>query len=189
MSTLTVDDLLARNTAMQATYQARPLFDEFPKLGIPLVNTIIISCADPRLYPEEFFGLHPGVSKANKPKEALVWRTVGGHVRPILRDLAYIDAFIGHGTLTQVLLVHHSDCGATHFTDRAIKDDIIARHSDRKAEIESWEENIAFGHKTLAEGVKEDIAVLKADPFVPEQMKSGVRGFVFDLKTGKVTEV
>ncbi|ETI27202.1 hypothetical protein G647_09885 [Cladophialophora carrionii CBS 160.54] len=50
---------------------------------------------------------------------------------------------------------------------------------------------MTFGEITgsLADNVKKSIAFLKESSLVPEQLKSNIRGFVFDLKTGELQEV
>ena len=78
-----------------------------------------MTCADPRICPEQFLDLQPG--------EAIVFRTAGGHVRPILQDILTLDSFIGHGMLSQLVIVHHTDCGASHFSSQGIKNEITAR--------------------------------------------------------------
>ena len=42
---------------------------------------------------------------------------------------------------------------------------------------------------SLVQSVKTEVAWLKGNPVIREELKKGIRGFVFDLKTGKVEEV
>ena len=76
MTTLSVDELLARNKASLASFQPRPFISE-GLAGPPL--TLLVTCSDPRVHPEEFFGL--------KPAEVGVFRNTGGRVRTALQDL------------------------------------------------------------------------------------------------------
>ncbi|EXJ61640.1 carbonate dehydratase [Cladophialophora yegresii CBS 114405] len=50
---------------------------------------------------------------------------------------------------------------------------------------------MTFGEITgsLAANVTKSITFLKESPLVPEQLKSNIQGFVFDLKTGELQEV
>ena len=119
MASPTVADLLARNKASLASFQPRPLFSEMPALDIPMPSTIIVACCDARAHPEEFFGLKPG--------EVLVLRTAAGRVKPVLKDLAALETFIGYGKIKQLLIVHHTDCGGSHMKATDLKANIIAR--------------------------------------------------------------
>ncbi len=119
MATPTVADLLARNKASLASFQPRPLFSEMPALNLPMPSTIIVACCDARAHPEEFFGL--------KPSEALVLRTAAGRVKPVLKDLAALETFIGYGKVKQLLIVHHTDCGGAHMKASDIRASIISR--------------------------------------------------------------
>ncbi|TBU25741.1 carbonic anhydrase [Dichomitus squalens] len=156
MATLTVADLLARNKASLLSYQPRPYLSDRAALNIPPRSSVLVTCCDPRVHPEEFFGLKSG--------DAAVLRNAGGRVRLSLIDIITLDALLGHGTLKQLLIVHHTDCGATHFKDEDLKADTIAR-------------------------VKGDIEAAQQSELLPEALKKGVRGFVLDIKTGVVTEV
>ncbi|TBU63432.1 carbonic anhydrase [Dichomitus squalens] len=180
MATLTVADLLARNKASLASYQPRPYLSDRAALNIPPPSSVLVTCCDPRVHPEEFFG--------HKSGDAAVLRNAGGRVRLSLIDIITLDALLGHGTLKQLLIMHHTDCGATHFKDEDLKADTIARHPERRAEIEAWPP-ISFHDKTIAESVKEDIEAAQQSELLPEALKKGVRGFVLDIKTGVVTEV
>ncbi|KAM5530008.1 hypothetical protein V8D89_016325, partial [Ganoderma adspersum] len=148
----TVADLLARNKASLSSFQPRPLFSEMPAMDISLPSTIIVACCDARAHPEEFFCL--------RPNEALVLRTAAGRVKPILKDLAALEAFIGYGKVKQLLIVHHTDCGGTHMKAADIRANIIARQPAKKPEIEAWD-TPAFGGKSVAESVKDDVAIVK----------------------------
>ena len=155
----------------------------------------MVTCADPRICPEEFLGLQPG--------EAVVFRTAGGHVHPVLQDILTLDSFLGNGQLNQLIIVHHTDCGASHFTNNGIKTEIISRyapscgnvcaqltscsHPDRKAEVEQWNVG-AFEQRSIAESVRDDMDLALKDEMVSDNLKRGMRGFVLDIKTGKIEE-
>ena len=120
MATPALADLLARNSAAATSYQPLPYLSEIRAQNLPPPTTIIVTCADPRVSPEQFFGLKLG--------EAMVFRNVGGRIKPILKEIAVLDSFVGHDTFKQLLIVHHTDCGASHFKDDAVKAEIIARY-------------------------------------------------------------
>ena len=117
MSTITVDDLLARNKASLASFQPRSFLAE----GLTPPSTLLVTCSDPRVHPEEFFGL--------KPAEVGVTRIAGGRVRVVLKEIVMLDTFftsLGFG-IKNLVIVHHTDCGGSHSTDEEARAGIIAR--------------------------------------------------------------
>ena len=76
--------------------------------------------------------------------------------------------------------MHHTDCGMLTFHDDDIKHKIEKETGIRPAF--AFE---AFGD--LDEDVKQSIARIKASPFIPN--KSSVRGFVYDVRSGRLDEV
>ena len=62
------------------------------------------------------------------------------------------------------------------------------RQPAKKPEIEAWD-TPAFGGKSVAESVKDDVAIVKRDEFLSETLRKGTKGFTFDIKTGVVNEV
>jgi len=80
----------------------------------------------------------------------------------------------------EIILIHHTDCGMLTFTDeafkRAIQDDTgIKPHWSPEAFTD------------VEADVRQSRARINASPFIP--YKDSVRGFVFDLATGKLNEV
>jgi carbonic anhydrase len=81
---------------------------------------------------------------------------------------------------TEIVLIHHTDCGMLTFTDDAFKA-AIQRETGIKP---AW---AAESFTDLDEDVRQSIGRIKASPFIPH--KDHVRGFVFDVATGKLNEV
>ena len=79
-----------------------------------------------------------------------------------------------------MILIHHTDCGMLTF-----KDDEVKRQIQSDVGIKPPFALEAFSN--LEEDVKQSIARLQASPFIPN--KSNVRGFIYDVKTGHLTEV
>lgn len=80
----------------------------------------------------------------------------------------------------EVILIHHTDCGMLTFTDDAVKAQIQKETGIRPPfALEAFSD--------LAEDVRQSIARIKASPFV--QRKDRVRGFIYDVKTGRLNEV
>src|SRR5690348_11477083 len=136
----------------------------------PAKHVAVIACMDARLNVYGILGLKEG--------EAHVIRNAGGVVTDDeIRSLAISQRLLG---TDEIILIHHTDCGMLTFTDdefkRSIQDDTGIKPT--------WSAE-AFGD--LDEDVRQSIARIKASPFVPH--KDAIRGFVFDVATGKLNEV
>jgi carbonic anhydrase len=158
------DELLANN----AEYA-----ENFDKGGLPLPpskKVAVVACMDARVMPALLLGLEEG--------EAHVIRNAGGVVTDDeIRSLAISQRLLG---TEEIILIHHTDCGMLTFTDddfkQSIQEDVgIKPH---------WSAE-AFGD--LEDDVRQSIARIKSSPFVPH--KDSVRGFVYDVETGKLNEV
>ena len=78
------------------------------------------------------------------------------------------------------MLIHHTKCGMQTFTD-----DEFARKLERETGARpEWR---AHAFADVEESVRASIAAIKASPFVPR--KDSVRGFVYDVDTGRLREV
>jgi carbonic anhydrase len=136
----------------------------------PAKHVAVLACMDARLNPYGVLGLTEG--------DAHVIRNAGGVVtHDELRSLAISQRLLG---TTEIILIHHTDCGMLTFTDDAFKADIEAETGIRPP----WAAE-AFGD--LEQDVRQSIARIKADPFIPH--KESVRGFVYEVETGKLREV
>jgi carbonic anhydrase len=110
--------------------------------------------------------------------EAHVIRNAGGVVTDDeIRSLAISQRLLG---TTEIMLIHHTDCGMLTFTDDAFKRSI----QDETGIKPPWP---AESFPDAGEDVRQSIARIKASPFVPH--KDAIRGFVFDVATGKLNEV
>ena len=78
------------------------------------------------------------------------------------------------------MLIHHTDCGMLTFTDDAVKAQIQADTGIRPAfSLEAFAD--------LDDDVRQSVARVKASPFIPH--RDNVRGFVYDVETGRLREV
>ena len=158
------DELLANN----AEYA-----EKFDKGGLPLPpskKVAIVACMDARVMPALILGLKEG--------EAHVIRNAGGVVTDDeIRSLAISQRLLG---TEEIILIHHTDCGMLTFNDdefrQALQEDTGIKPT--------WSAE-AFGD--LEGDVRQSIARIKASPFIPR--KDSVRGFVYDVETGKLNEV
>jgi len=110
--------------------------------------------------------------------DAHVIRNAGGAATDdAIRSLAVSQRLLA---TKEIVLIHHTDCGMLTFKDEDLKRSIESETGIRPA--------FAFeAFSDLADDVKQSIARIKASPFIPN--KSSVRGFVYDVHTGKLNEV
>ena len=105
-------------------------------------------------------------------------RNAGGVVTDDeIRSLAISQRLLG---TEEIILIHHTDCGMLTFTD----DQFAQSSRTRPARRPQWSAN-AF--PDLEGDVRESIARIKDSPFIPN--KDSVRGFVYEVETGKLREV
>jgi carbonic anhydrase len=136
----------------------------------PSRGVAVIACMDARLDVYRILGLALG--------EAHVIRNAGGVVtEDEIRSLAISQRLLG---TREIILIHHTECGMLTFTDDEFKAGI-----EQETGIKPPWAAEAFGD--LNDDVRQSIARIKASPFVPHT--DAVRGFVFDVATGKLNEV
>ncbi len=158
------DSLLGNNEAYVGSFKKGNL--PLP----PAKNLAVIACMDARLDVHKILGLQEG--------DAHVFRNAGGVVTDdAIRSLAISQRLLG---TNEVILIHHTDCGMLTFKDDDVKAKIEAEVGIRPPfALEAF--------PNLEGDVRQSIARIDASPFVPHKDK--IRGFVYDVKTGKLNEV
>jgi carbonic anhydrase len=145
----------------------------FDKGDLPLPparHVAVLACMDARLNPYGLLGLSEG--------DAHVIRNAGGVVTADeLRSLAISQRLLG---TTEIILIHHTDCGMLTFTDDGFKAGIQAEVGVKP----SW---AAEAFTDLDEDVRQSVRRILDDPFIP--VKDSVRGFVYEVATGRLREV
>jgi carbonic anhydrase len=162
---MSVTDELIRNNQSYA--------GSFKKGDLPLPpakHVAVLACMDARLDVHRILGVQEG--------DAHVIRNAGGAATDdAIRSLAISQRLLG---TKEIVLIHHTDCGMLTFRDDELKQKIEKETGIRPA--------FAFeAFSDLEEDVRQSIARIKASPFIPD--KSNVRGFVYDVRTGKLEEV
>ncbi len=157
------DELLRNNEAYAASFSG-------PLPLPPARHLAVLACMDARLDVYRILGLAEG--------EAHVIRNAGGVVTDDeIRSLAISQRLLG---TREIILIHHTDCGMLTFTDEDFR-------SQLERETGSTPEWAAETFSDLDENVRESIRRITASPFIPH--KDAVRGFVFDVATGRLREV
>lgn len=136
----------------------------------PAKHVAVLACMDARLDVHKILGLEPG--------DAHVIRNAGGVATDdAIRSLVISQRLLG---TDEIILIHHTDCGMLTFKDDDVKGKIHDEVGIRPAfALEAFDD--------LEGDVKQSIARIEASPFIPN--KSSVRGFVYDVKTGRLNEV
>jgi carbonic anhydrase len=156
-------DLLANNDAYVAG------FDKGDLPMPPGKKVAVLACMDARLDPARALGLAEG--------DAHVIRNAGGVAsEDALRSLVISQRLLG---TEEIILVHHTDCGMLTFNDDEVKAQIHAETGLRPSfALEAFPD--------LEEDVRQTAARIRANPFVPHK---AVRGFVYEVETGRLREV
>src|ERR1700712_3504543 len=157
------DELLANNATYAESFEG-------PLPLPPARQLAVVACMDARLNVYAALGLQEG--------ESHVIRNAGGVITDDeIRSLAISQRLLG---TEEIILIHHTDCGMLTFTDDEFKRSI----QDETGIKPEWG---AESFADLDEDVRQSLARIKASPFIPK--KDSVRGFVFDVATGKLDEV
>ena len=159
-----IDDFVKNNEAFA---------EGFDKGDLPLPparKVAIVACMDARLNPYPMLGLSIG--------DAHVIRNAGGVVTDDeIRSLAISQHLLG---TEEIMLIHHTDCGMLTFSNEEFQQ-MLEDHSGRAARVARDElPRPRAGRPRLDQ-------TDQGQPLHPQDRP--VRGFVYDVKTGRLSEV
>ncbi|KAK5122206.1 hypothetical protein LTR85_004116 [Meristemomyces frigidus] len=142
---------------------------------------MVISCMDPRASPNAFWNFGE--------QGPAVIRNAGGRASDALRSIRTLSTIMSYGrnTVGTVVVVHHTDCGLLNFDDHYVKEKLTERVKDSPELVSEVAKMEIGGLGNLEASIKEDVELIKADPFLPKDVE--VLGFVYDTITGRTTEV
>lgn len=159
-----IDDLLANNEAYASNFAKGSL--PMP----PAKQIAVVACMDARLETGVLLRLVEG--------DAHVIRNAGGVVTDdVIRSLTISQRLLG---TREIMLIHHTDCGMLTFTDADLKQQIMDETGIKPP----------FAMEAFADldaDVRQSVARIKKSPYIPHTNQ--VRGFVFDVGTGRLREV
>jgi len=159
----TTDELLSNNQSYASGFSKGDL--PMP----PSKKVAVVACMDARLDPARALGLEEG--------DAHVIRNAGGVITDDeIRSLAISQTLLG---TEEIILLHHTDCGMVTFTD----DQLLDQLEESTGERPEWSPRT---FDDLDHDVRDSIRRIEESPFVPHK---NVRGFVYDVETGKLREV
>jgi carbonic anhydrase len=137
--------------------------------ALPAHKLAVVLCMDARINPVTAFGLAEG--------DAHIMRNGGGRVKDAIRSLVLSQAL---GT-DAVAIIHHTECGTVTYSEAEVREKI--------REASGMEpEGIDLQLSTSLEAsLREDLALYRATPLLRQDIP--VRGFIYDVRTGLLTEV
>jgi len=158
------EELLQNNAAYAQS------FDKGDLQLSPARGVAVVACMDARLDVHKILGLSEG--------DAHVIRNAGGVITDDeIRSLTISQRLLG---TTEIILIHHTDCGMLTFKDDELKAQI---HEDVGLKPHFSMESFL----DLEEDVRQSKARIQASPFIPH--KQSVRGFIYEVETGRLREV
>jgi carbonic anhydrase len=160
----TIDELVEANEQYART------FDRGDLALPPAREVAILTCMDARILPSRVLGLEEG--------DAHVIRNAGGRARDALRSLIISQRLLG---TKEVAVIHHTDCGMLTFNNRDLREKVKEDLGSDTGEFDF------LPFQDLEESVREDVEFLQATQLLNPD--TAIRGFVYDVKTGRLREV
>lgn len=159
-----IDDVLKSNDRVSLYYEPNRVSPR------PTKHLAILTCMDTRL------GLH---ALGLEPQDAHMIRNAGGIVTDdALRSLLVSHYFLG---TQEVMIINHTDCGMM----KASEEEMHA-HMERAAGLPANTPLTFHAFKDVERNVREQVQKLESHSWA-KNLK--IRGFVFDVQTGKLREV
>jgi carbonic anhydrase len=145
-------------------------FEDGELTSTPARRLAVVACMDTRLDPYSALGLLPG--------DAHIIRNAGGAVTDdVIRSLTISQRV---GDTVEVVLVHHTDCAMQKILDDEFTAQVEAETGVRPQwPVESF--------RDLEDHVRRSMARIESSPFLTNTER--VRGFVYDVQTGRAREV
>lgn len=189
---------MARHDFDAYAFSKQPDYDEaamrkaFAK-AVPL-RTVVVYCFDPRAVgipaavAKEFGDVYPGEiltdAAGNKiASTATVFDVVvaGGRAIDALRSVTVAQHLFG---IENVVVVHHTHCGATSFTTDGIIDAYAREHG---SDIAGLYERESVSITDYVSSLKHDTQALRASAGTPRHVN--IYGYVYDIDTGALTRI
>jgi carbonic anhydrase len=158
--------------------------------AVPL-KTVVIYCYDPRaariplLVAERLGDIYPGKvvhnAEGNKVASTSTLFPVvvaGGRAFDALRSIAVAQHLFG---VENIVVVHHSHCGATTFTADGIID---AFHREQHSDIAQAFPREALCITDYQQSLKSDVALIRQQPGTPKS--ADIFGFFYEIDSGEL---
>jgi carbonic anhydrase len=145
---------------------------QFTKGDLPMPpgrHVAVVACMDARLDPARALGLEEG--------DAHVIRNAGGRAADAIRSLAISQQLLG---TREVVVIHHTDCGMLTFSDAQLREKI-------RNDLGVDTDQAFLPFSDLEQSVRDDVQAIRTSPLLLKGVP--VRGFIYDVKTGSLSEV
>lgn len=160
-----IDEVLAANEVYARTHELKELTPR------PKRKLAVLTCMDTRLSIRTL-GLRTG--------DAHIIRNAGGIVtEDVLRSLVVSHYLLG---TEEFMVINHTDCGLMHTTEQ----DLRTRVQNR-AGTAAVAPAFFYAFQNIEENVRHQLEKLDTHPWIPKSV--AVRGFVYDVSSGKLREV
>jgi carbonic anhydrase len=161
-----IDDALKANRNYAKTHDRKLARPPAPKIAV-------VTCMDPRL---SNLPAILGLPQADID----VIRSGGPAVTDdVLGELVVSTRVLG---TKEILLLNHTGCGFTTFTDAELNAKLAATTGDASPAPMRF-----FSYKDPEQNTREQIKMVRSHPWIAKDVP--VRGFVFDMETGLLSEV
>ena len=176
-----IDDILEFNRQFVADKAYEPFItDKFPSKKMA-----VLTCMDTRLTEllPKALGLRNGDAKIIKNAGGLILSETDSAIRSLLVAIYELG-------VNEVMVVHHSTCGACHMSYDEFKPHMLERGISEET-LSEWEhkgvEEWLEGFHDTEASVRKTVAAIINHPLVPGDVT--VRGFIIDSVTGELTEI
>ena len=175
---------------LEANKKYRSSFGEKGKLASPPARRFaILTCMDARLDPAKYAGLAEG--------DAHVIRNAGGRASDdAIRSLVISYKLLG---TKEFFVIHHTDCGMQFFSNEVMRG-LLASSLETAELTSSGFRDVGRGPGSTEgeyiewltirdpqQAVIADVARIRNHPLIPRSIP--IYGFVYDVHSGKLTEV
>lgn len=179
-------------------FRTQPWFDQENFKGfnfaIPM-KTMVIHCFDPRAaeipqaiaahFPDEVYPgeniLDEAGNRIGHTRTLFAVSNAGGRAFSALQSVATME-YLFH--VQNVIVVHHSFCGATGFRPEQLTQHF---HQHHHADLDDVIERDSRAIVHFEDAIRHDVALLRNSPAVPKGVK--LYGFFYEMNSATLTEI
>lgn len=179
------DTMIDQILSFNRDFVARKAYEPFVTDKYPSKKLAVLTCMDTRLTEllPQALGLRNGDAKIIRNAGGLILFEADSAIRSLLVAIYELG-------VEEVMVVHHSGCGACHMSYAEFKPRMLERGipQDLLADWETWgiAEWLEGFHDTEA-SVRRTVDAVRSHSLMPKDIV--VRGFIIDSVTGALTEV
>jgi carbonic anhydrase len=160
-----IDEVLAANEQYARNHQLAHMSP------VPKRHLVVLACMDTRLFATAL-GLGLG--------DAHILRNAGGIVTDdVVRSLVVSHYELG---TEEFMIINHTDCGLMRKPEDELRRMVVSRSGSDAVAPERF-----FSFTDVEQNVRHQLQKLHSHPWIPKQV--AIRGFVYDVKTGRLREV